>query len=324
MIRRSLVRKSVDESRWLLLACLAVLFPFCWIHVFVTSRVDMRRFERILDNIPEAWESLAPVPFADMLSYPARVAVVYEEPLLLILMAVWCITRSSNSVSGEIDRGTMEITLSQPVRRREVFWSHALVTMLGIVLIAVVCWMGTACGIATTSIEQMKDPLSIHIPVINWRIPIPQLPAEPATIPMRQVVDKWLFAPICINYFAVGFLVAGVGTLFSSWDRYRWRTIGLTAAFYVLSMLAEILGQSVEEWQLLKQLSIFSAYEPVKQAVSMNKLGDVQWALLDRTPSGEINGLGAMGASILLISLGCVAFAVAARIFSRRNVPAPI
>ena len=284
----------------------------------------MRRFERILDNIPPAWEKMAPVPFADLLSYPARTGMAYEEPLLLIFLAAWCITRTSNSVSGEIGRGTMEIILSLPITRREVFWSHAFVTVAGVALIALACWLGTACGIHTSTVEQMNDPLAIRLPVLNWEIPIPRLPQEPQPIPMRQVANPWTFAPICFNYFAVGILLAGVGTLFSSWDRHRWRTIGLTAAFYVLSLVLEVLGQSIEACQFLQWFSIFSLYDPVKHVVYVTGSQAGDWSLLRGGPSDDIIACSAFGSGLILIGFGCVAFIIAARVFAKRDVPAPL
>ncbi len=120
MIHPALLRKSIDEGRWLWLTLAAVLFVFCWMHVTITSQIDMSRFETLLNNLPEAWEKFSPVPFQKLISYPARIAVTYEEPMLYMLMTIWCIARSSDSVSGELGRGTMEMMLAQPVSRVQV------------------------------------------------------------------------------------------------------------------------------------------------------------------------------------------------------------
>ena len=45
--------------------------------------------------------------------------VLYEEPMIYMIMTIWCVARSSDVVSGELGRGTMEILLSQPVSRRQ-------------------------------------------------------------------------------------------------------------------------------------------------------------------------------------------------------------
>ena len=129
-MNKALFKKSIYEARWLFIACAFVMFIFCWIHVLVTSQVDMTQFSGILENIPEKWEKLAPVAFSKMISYESRIAITYEEPLLFLLMTVWCVTRSSDVVSGELGRGTMEMLMAQPVSRLQIFLTPVLITCL--------------------------------------------------------------------------------------------------------------------------------------------------------------------------------------------------
>ncbi|MFO0947626.1 MAG: ABC transporter permease subunit [Planctomycetota bacterium] len=37
-------------------------------------------------------------------------------------------TRGSDAIAGEIDRGTMEVLLAQPIRRSTIIVTHAVVT----------------------------------------------------------------------------------------------------------------------------------------------------------------------------------------------------
>ena len=108
---RTLIKKSIRESYLLFLGCGTVLYVFCWVRVWITSRLEMGRFQNILESLPESWQKLAPVPIADLFSYEGRIAVTYEEPVVYLMMAVWCIARSSDAVSGQLGRGTMEMLL---------------------------------------------------------------------------------------------------------------------------------------------------------------------------------------------------------------------
>ena len=322
LIKLALVRKSIHESRWLWLACAACLFLFCWIHVSITSDVDMSRFQDILESLPTEWEKLSPVPFDQMVSYPARIAVTYEEPIVFILMSIWCTARSSDVVSGQLGRGTMELVLSQPVSRLQVMWSHVLVTIVGMGLLAAVAWLGTTTGIMTSTVEHLAEAPSIKIPFTEFRLPLAA--RQPKTMPMRELADYRLFIPIALNYYALGFALCGITTFFSSWDRVRWRTIGLTASFLIVSMLLELLGTAVDQFAWVKNFTILQAYEPVSFAVnSIDDLGR-GWSWLETTEEGEFSGFGPSTFTSLLMAIGVVFFAAAAVIFRRRDLPAPI
>ncbi|MEM7313666.1 MAG: ABC transporter permease subunit, partial [Planctomycetota bacterium] len=292
MINPAVFRKSVYEARWLWITCALVLFLFCWIHVLVTSQVDMGRFETLLDNLPKKWEKFAPVPFKQMISYPARIAIIYDEPLVVMLMTIWCVSRGSDSVSGELGRGTMEMLLAQPVSRLQVLLSPVVVTVGGVALLAVVAWLGTCTGIATASVERPA-------PGSTWTIPFTaiQLGAsdEMERIPMRTLAPYKLFVPPALNYFSLGIFLSGVCTLVSSFDRYRWRTIGLFMAFFILQMLARLLGMAFESMAWVKKLTFFGAYEPVVMVSTSVGEPTFAWTWLLRDEAGNFAGVGPLG-----------------------------
>ena len=58
-----------------------------------------------------------PVSFAQIATSAGRIAVAYDDPIVLLLVTVWAISRGSDAVSGELNRGTMEMVLAQPVTR---------------------------------------------------------------------------------------------------------------------------------------------------------------------------------------------------------------
>ena len=318
MLNLTLLRKSYLQSRWLWLACASVLLVFCWVHVGITSQVDMGRFESILGMLPESWQKFSPVPFAELLSYEARIALIFEEPLVYLLMVIWCVARASDVVSGEIDRGTMELLLAQPVHRAQIIVCSVVISLLGVLGLALVAWAGLSLGIATTSIERPAEGAS-------WTIPFTliELSAEDGElqrVPMRRLVDGAQFFPAVVNYFCLGCFLVGVGTWLSSLDRHRWRTIGILVGFYVLSMLAEIVGQAFPSLAPVRHLSFHSLYEPI-QAVVRDGAGDAWWG---RNGDGQVVGLGPLAANLVLLTCGTGALAAALRCFCRRDVPAPI
>ncbi len=322
MINTALLRKSYFEARWLWLTCAAVLFIFCWVHVGITSQVDMGRFESILKTLPEQWEKFSPVPFEKLISYPARIAVIYEEPVVYMLMTIWCISRGSDSVSGELGRGTMEMLISQPVSRLQILLTPIVVTVLGVFLLAAVAWAGTCTGIATTSIERPAAGATWTVPFTA--IQFARENAEMERIPMSRLASFKQFVPAAVNYCSLGIFMAGVCTLLSSLDRYRWRTIGLMMAFYVGSMLAEIVGQAFPSLGFIRHLSFFSVYEPIRFVSEAQAEPALAWSWFLPDANGVVGAVGPLTGDAVLAGLGLMCFAVAVVVFCRRDVPAPL
>ncbi len=257
---RALWKKAFYESSLLFLGCALVLYLFCWVRVWITSRLEMGRFQNILENLPESWQRLAPVPIKQLFSYEGRIAVTYEEPVVYLMMAIWCIARSSDAVSGGLGRGTMEMLLAQPVSRRQVISVHTTVTLIGVLLLATIAYLGTMTGVNTTTVVQAAP--ATEVPIFGFDIPFTG--GEPVDVPMNEIVAPETFLPAAVNYFGLGVFLVGFTTLMSSWDRYRWRTIGITVGFYVVSTILELVGLAVDGFGWVKHFTFFSAYEPIR------------------------------------------------------------
>ncbi len=324
MLNLAILKKTIYESRWLFLCCAAILFVFCLVHVTVTSQISMGQFETLLDNVPSYFEDLFPVEFKKLMTYQARIALTYEEPLLYLIMTLWCVTRSSDVVSGELGRGTMEMTLSQPVTRLQVLMTPVFVTVCGVILLSLIAWAGTSTGIAINEIDRPPPNSSFQIPFTSIKIPKGVKPEDMETIPLRQLVDLTAFLPAVANFCALGIFLTGVCTLLSSLDRYRWRTIGIFMGFYVLQMLAEILGNAFPSFRWSHYLTFFRAYEPIKFVSEAVQDKSLAWAWFMRDASGNILDIGPMGGDFILIGLGVLGIVSAAVIFSQRDLPAPI
>lgn len=319
-MNRALWKKAIHESSLLFLGCGSVLFLFCWVRVWITSRLEMGRFQTILESIPDSWQKLVPVPIEQLLSYEGRIAVTYEEPVVYLMMAIWTIARSSDAVSGGLGRGTHEMLLAQPVSRTAVITTHSTVTMIGVLLLSLVAFLGTSTGIVTTMVTETTKP--VEIPLLGFDIPFTG--GEEVEVPMADKVAASTFLPAAVNYFGLGCFLAGFTTLMSSWDRYRWRTIGITVGFYVVSSILELVGMAVDGFAWVKRLTFFGAYEPVRFVSEAVIYPERQWAWSIRDEAGVWTDLGPLGYDAVLIGLGAACFVVARWIFCRRDLPAPI
>ncbi|HUG71145.1 MAG TPA: ABC transporter permease subunit [Pirellulaceae bacterium] len=322
-----LIRRRIDEAKWLLAACSLAMVWFCWLRVWLVSRLDTGRFKEILDLLPSDWQRYTPVDFAWLITYEGRISLVYDELIVVGCVSVWAISRGSDCVSGELGRGTLEMLLAQPLSRRAVMLSQVGVTVTGAAILAFCAWFGTWCGIHTMSAKQVVTPsfqLPIPLPFVGSKIPIPFAEPETVYVPMIDLVDPSLYIPASVNLFAFGLMLAGFSTLMSSWDRYRWRTIGIVVGVYAIQIVVKLFGLSADELAWLRFLSAFTPYEPESVVQIAHQLPEFAWSFTMRQDDGTWIGYGPMCSHVIMASIGVFSYAVALRIFSRRDLPAPL
>jgi ABC-2 type transport system permease protein len=322
-MNRALIRKSVGEARLLLLASAAVMFAFCWVRVWIISLLPTERFRTIVEQFRE-FEKFLPVPFEQLFTYAGRIALTYDELIVVMCVVVWAIARGSDAVSGELNRGTMEVLLAQPVSRLKVLSTQAVVTIAGVALLAVASWCGVYAGIHTTSVEEPAGPAPIVMPLPGIVSPAQLFEGETRTVPMSAKVSATSMWPAAVNLFALGFFLAGLSTLFSSLDRYRWRTIGTVAAIFVVQLIMKIVGLASETWRWLLKATFLTAYDPERfVSIAVNRPADT-WRIILADEAGQGPSLGPLGCDLLLIGLGIAAYLAAGWIFGRRDLPAPV
>jgi ABC-2 type transport system permease protein len=283
----ALWKKSIRESRWLLLGSLAFMFAVHWLRVWVSSFFSTSALESMFSFMPDLVEQLLPVPFSQVATSAGRIAVAYDDPIVLLLVTVWAISRGSDAVSGELNRGTMEMLLAQPVTRLGVLGTQAAVTLGGAALLAGVALLGTSVGLATIRLEETVSP---------------------------QV-----FVPAALNLFAITAFLAGLTTMVSAGSNYRSHTIGIVGGFYAVSMIVKIVGRLAPGWKWLTYGSFFTPFEPQLLVSNAAKA----WSLATAGAGGSFE-LGGLGYDSVLIGLGLASYLIAAVIFYRRDLPAPL
>ncbi|MCE9629904.1 MAG: ABC transporter permease [Planctomycetia bacterium] len=263
---RAVWRKTWGDQRVLLLSFAALWSAFPWLYLWLSAQIPMPAFQNVLlQVIPEDWQKLSGVPFSEVATYAGRVALAFVDPVVVLSATVWGITRGSDAVSGQLERGTMEMLLAAPVRRTAVFLTQALATtaaaavLCGVLLLAV--WSAVSLG------------------------------------PWAGKVEPWRFVPAVANVFGLMVCMAGISACVSAADSHRWRTVGIMCGFYVTAILAKLVGRLSGTLGWVGYLSVLNAYEP-QQLVGG---GPVAWELLARY-DGVLLGLGlaayAIGAAI--------------------------
>ena len=87
------------------------------------------------------------------------------HPIVLTLCVVWAVGRAAGAVAGELDRGTMELLMSQPIARNRLILAHFLVDLIVLPTVCLSFFLGTQFGLATvgdfipdyTSLKQLNE-----------------------------------------------------------------------------------------------------------------------------------------------------------------------
>ena len=318
-----LVRKIFNDARWLLLACATTLFAFAWIRVAIVSSMQTHQLQRIVRNLPEMVKRLSPVPIEELIYYPGLIGFTFEEPIVYLIMAVWAISRASDSVSGELNRGTMEMLLSQPLGRTRYLSIHTGITLFGVFVLAATAYAGTHFGIMSTDVE-LKVATSRWQAPFGFSMPGQEVEENVKRVPMTDYVEPKVFLPAALNYASLGFFLVGVTSCLSACDRYRWRTIAIVVGFYVFQTILELTGMAVDSLRWLLRFTFFSVYEPVAFSTLASKDTSDGWRWLATESKGYIPDLGPLGYDAVLVGLGSLGIVAALVIFRRRDLPAPL
>jgi len=220
------------EQRLLLAALSAMLFVFAIVYVWIMEMVKEDNFAKLLLGAFSAFEKISGVPFSDLATPQGKIGVLFVDPVVLLVMTVWAVSRGSDFVSGELDRGTMEMLLAQPIRRLSLFCSKMGMTVLGVLVLAIALWLGVTAGIA----------------VIQGQF---------------AGLNGAQFWPGVLNVFCLGFMISGVAAMVSAPDRYRWRTVGIMGSCYATWLLLKIIYKMAgEDTKWVGWFTPFVAFEP--------------------------------------------------------------
>ena len=268
-------RLTWGDQRTLLLALVALWAAFPWIYIWLQAQVPMGDFQLLLRLIPDDWQKLSGVPLSEVATHAGRVALAFVDPIVVLGATVWGVTRGSDVVAGPLERGTMEMILAAPVRRTAVYAAQASATIAGAAVLAIVLLLGTWTAVAMG--------------------------------PWRESLDPVRFVPAIGNVFGLMVCMAGLAACCSAVSNHRARAIGVMCGFYVVSLLAKLVGRLSESLAWVGSLSVFNAYEP-QRLVSGQP--DAWWLL------ARYDGV--------LLGIGLLAYLAGAVVFARRDLPAPL
>jgi ABC-2 type transport system permease protein len=163
------------------------------------------------------------------------VSISYVHPLTQTALCVWAIGRAAGAIAGEIDRGTMELLLAQPIRRTQVIAAQLVVDCITIPTLALALWLGTLAGAALTGFLSAEGALHL---------------------------DPRDFVAAQLNVMLMLFAASGLTMALSAAGRARNRVLGLAVLTALVQFLVNLIGQLWPPMEPLRPLTLFYYYQP--------------------------------------------------------------
>ncbi|MBM4068444.1 MAG: hypothetical protein FJ271_05800 [Planctomycetes bacterium] len=254
-----LIRKLLRDVRvWLLVVALLLgVFQCLWARV--THNISMQLLPFLDSQLVQGVEALLRTLFQegpaklvqtliggetiDLRRPMDMLSIGYVHPFTQTILCFWGIGRAAGAIAGEIDRGTMELLLAQPLSRGRLLLAHLCVDLVAIPILCLSMWTGTLVG---TSVFGLADE------------PVAALRADPAR-----------FAPALVNVAVMVFAVSGATMVLSAAGRFRNRVLGIAILLFLFQFLINLVGQLWSAAEALRPLTLFYYYQP--QAIILDQ-----------------------------------------------------
>jgi ABC-2 type transport system permease protein len=280
-----LVRKLLRDLRVSLLVVGLLLFGFQFLWCKSTQQglevmqkllgkgIDMRVVFRIVFD-QESGQLIEKLIGGDRIGIGRgldTLSIGYVHPLLLTILSVWAVGRAAGAIAGELDKGTMELLLAQPIARWRVLVSHLAVDCITIPVLCCCLWLGTTVGSLTFGLIEMTEKNAAPI-------------------------DPWRFGPAMWNVGALLFALSGTTMALSAAGRFRAKVLGIAVVLTLVQFLINLLAQTWSAIEFLRPWTVFYYYQP--QALILSFEGAREMGLRNVE---TLLAVGAVGYGVALV-----------------------
>jgi ABC-2 type transport system permease protein len=319
-----LVRKLLRDFRWPLLGVAIFLAGFECLWVKITQRITGQLVPLLL-GLAQASKLSAGQLETALFEGPGKImrtmmggesieldramdmlSIGFVHPTVQAILCIWAVGRSAGALAGEIDRGTMELLMAQPVRRYQLVLSYLVLDLMLIPLLCLAMWGGTFLGV------WLVGPISLSTQELK-RLPFP-VKIDPAAVQ----IDAWALGPSLFNTGALLFAISGFTIWLSSRGRARWKVLGVAISAILVQFLINVLGQLWDAIAVLRPFTVFYYYQP--QQIALKGCWTVDLGIVWN------NGFAgySLNVIVVLMMVGVIGYGMAFWTFCRRDLPAPL
>lgn len=202
--------------------------------VAIRSFGDLSRFEAIVALVPEPFLALLNVTpdFLSAVGLPGYLSLGFTHPVYHLLAAATVIWFAGRSLAGEMERGSIQLALSRPLSRGQVYLARVLGMITVTLMVAVVAPLGMIVGLLIAQPDGSVD----------YRHFIVQGAAS-------------ALLTVCIG---------GVALLISAASDRMGQAVGIAIAALVISYVIDYFATLWSALEPIEPFSIFDYYDPAR------------------------------------------------------------
>ena len=256
-MNRGILRKTIYETWLLHLGFGMALFVVGLLLTMLLRQLDagLNQFLATLPFIRTFIQALLGDDFSGKINAETLRAIVWVHPTVLALIWAHEIVFCTRLPAGEIDRGTIDILLSWPVSRRNIYGCETFVWLIAGVWL---CGMLLAGHWTATRLATFREAPALRMQLV-----------------------------VMVNLYCVYLAVGGVALLFSAISNVRGRAMAAIFGLLLASFLLNFLIQFWQEIEFLRPLGVLSYYRParilstdmvpVADILTLIAIGSVAW-----------------------------------------------
>lgn len=226
----TLVIKTIQKSLISLLAYTAISAAFVWMYVAMwpSFSKETEKLLELADAFPEDLMKAMNIDIAVMFgSMEGFIAGEHFSIIWPIIIIILTLTYASAAIAGEIDKGTIELLLSQPISRLKIFLAKYFSGLL----------------------------------IITSFILLSNFSVVPFALLHNVDLQIQNFLTISILGFLFAFAIYGVCIMLSSFSSSRGRPMAITGGLLIIMYALNVFSAFQESVENIKYLSFFHYYD---------------------------------------------------------------
>ena len=144
---------------WCGIALLIFLMQIA-VSAIVHDNEKVKTMLAFIDMLPSIVKSALGGEMVRMGNTAGLIAIGYNHPFVLFLFMLYAVGTPTGLLTGEVQRGTMELILSRPVTKIQVYICAGILTLVGMFALVLVMFLGTVTAV---NVFAFKDPVPLRM-----------------------------------------------------------------------------------------------------------------------------------------------------------------
>lgn len=209
---------------WFAIALIIFLMQIA-VSAIMHDNNNVRTFLAFINFLPSIVKTALGGDLLDSGSMSALLTIGYQHPFVLFLDMLFAVGVPAGLLTAEVQKGSMELILSRPVTKTQVYVCAAVLTMVGMFGLFAVMFLGT---VAAVNIYTFSEPIPLD-----------------------------LFLRIAVHGGLLASTFAAFALLSAASFRRLYTAVGVSVAFLTLNYFISIVSQWWPKLEFLRRATLF-------------------------------------------------------------------